>query len=149
MNGIFSIKELKEIFKSEKSIKMILVIGAALIIVITLSGLGGGSDKKSDDSMLFNYEKQAEYEAALENRLENILSQINGTGNIDIMVTLDTSEQNQFQKSGNELVSTRTPEIRGVIVVCDGGDNIIVREKIISAVSGAFGISTTRVSVIK
>ena len=65
------------------------------------------------------------------------------------MITLDSSEQNQYQKNEDEPVYTKTPEIRGVIVVCDGGDNIIIREKVISAVSGAFGISTTRVSVIK
>ncbi len=148
MNGIFSIKELKEIFKSEKSIKLIIIIGAALIIAIALSGLGTDSGE-SGNTTLFNYENQAEYETALEEKLENILSKINGIGTIDIMITLDTSEQNQFQKSGNEPVYTKTPEIRGVIVVCDGGDNIIIREKVISAVSGAFGISTTRVSVIK
>ncbi len=148
MNGLFSIKELKEIFRSEKSIKLIIIIGAALIVAIALSGLGTDSGE-SGNTTLFNYENQAEYETALEEKLENILSKINGIGTIDIMITLDTSEQNQFQKSGNEPVYTKTPEIRGVIVVCDGGDNIIIREKVISAVSGAFGISTTRVSVIK
>jgi len=58
-------------------------------------------------------------------------------------------KENVFQKSSDTPTRISTPEIRGVIVVCDGGDNILIREKVISAVSGAFGISTTRVSVIK
>lgn len=149
MNGLLSLKELRELFRSEKSIKVILIAGAALIVVIALSSLTGGSAESDTEIGLFNYEKQAEYEAALEERLGNILSQIDGIGNINIMITLDSSEQNQFQKSGDEPVYTKTPAIRGVIVVCDGGDNIIIREKVISAVSGAFGISTTRISVIK
>lgn len=148
MNGILSIKELKELFKSEKSIKLILIIGAALIIAIALSGLGGNKTEENKNT-LFRYGPQAEYENALEEKLEGILSKINGIGNIEIMITLDTSEQSEFQKSKDEPVAVKTPQIRGVIVVCDGGDNIIIREKVISAVSGAFGISTTRVSVIK
>ena len=47
------------------------------------------------------------------------------------------------------LISVKAPQVRGVIVVCDGGDNIAVKEKVINAVSGVFGISTTRISVIK
>lgn len=149
MNGIFSMKELKELFRSEKSIRIILIVGAALIVFIALSGLGGSKEESSNSSGLFNYQKQAEYETALEKRLTDILMQIDGIGNITVMITLDSSEQNQYQKNEDEPVYTKTPEIRGVIVVCDGGDNIIIREKVISAVSGAFGISTTRVSVIK
>lgn len=143
MNGILSLKEIRELFKSEKSIKIILIVGAAIIIVVALSGISGSSDN-SGGTEAFNYRKQAEYEAALEERLTNILSGIEGIGNLKIMITLDSSEQNH-----KEPEYTKSPEIRGVIVVCDGGDSIIIREKVISAVSGAFGISTTRVSVIK
>ena len=148
MNGILSIKELKELLKSEKALKLILIFGAAIIILITLSGLTTGHETLNS-SELFNYERQRDYEEALEKRLGEILSKIEGIGNINIMVTLDSSEENQFQKSGNSPVRVSAPEIRGVIVVCDGGDNILIREKVISAVSGAFGISTTHISVIK
>lgn len=148
MNRILSLKEFKELFKSEKSVKIILISGAAIIILIALSGLSG-STNTSEASELFNYKRQYEYEAALEERLAKILSEIEGIGNINIMITLDSSEENQFQKSGSTPTRITTPEIRGVIVVCDGGDNILIREKVISSVSGAFGISSTRVSVIK
>lgn len=148
MNGILSLKEFKELFKSEKSVKIILISGAAIIILIALSGLSGRTNT-SETSELFNYNRQYEYEVALEERLAKILSEIEGIGNINIMITLDSSEENQFQKNGSTPSRITTPEIRGVIVVCDGGDNILIREKVINAVSGAFGISTTRVSVIK
>ncbi len=149
MNGVFKIEELKELLKNEKSIKIIILSGIIIIFLLLISGLFPEQEKDNANSGLFNYKKQEEYENALEERLCGILSQIEGTGNIDIMITLDSSEHNEYQKSGDEPVYTKSPEIRGVIVVCDGGDNIIIREKIISAVSGAFGISTTRVSVIK
>ncbi len=148
MNGIISFKELKELLKNEKSLKIILISGAALILAIALSGLSGNKTK-TEQSVFFDYSRQSEYEEALENKLCSILSEINGIGNIKIMITLDSSEENMFDDSDDELISVKTPSVRGVIVVCDGGDNILIREKVISAVSGAFGISTTRVSVIK
>ena len=148
MNGIISFKELKELLKNEKSLKIILISGAALILAIALSGLSGNKTK-TEQSVFFDYSRQSEYEEPLENKLCSILSEINGIGNIKIMITLDSSEENMFDDSDDELISVKTPSVRGVIVVCDGGDNILIREKVISAVSGAFGISTTRVSVIK
>lgn len=148
MNGILSLKELKELLRNEKSLKIILIAGLFLIIIIAFSGFS--SDKmEKNDKIFFDYNRQSEYEQALEKKLSSVLSEINGIGNIDIMITLDTSEENRFDDKEDELVCVRTPSVRGVIVVCDGGDNIIIREKVISAVSGAFGISTTRVSVIK
>lgn len=148
MNGILNINEIKELFRSEKSIKVILIAGAAIILLIAFSGLSSDKSVKTGN-MLFEYEKQAEYEEALERKLGEVLSEIEGIGEINIMVTLDSSEENMYEKNNDEPTYVKTPTIRGVIVVCDGGDNIIVREKVITAVAGAFGISTTRISVIR
>ncbi len=148
MNGILNINEIKELFRSEKSIKVILIAGAVVILLIAFSGFSSDGGNKTGN-MLFEYEKQAEYEEALERKLVDVLSEIDGVGNINIMVTLDSSEENMYEKNNDEPSYVKTPAIRGVIVVCDGGDNIIVREKVITAVAGAFGISTTRISVIK
>ncbi len=148
MNGILSLQEIKELFRSEKSIKIILIAGAALILLIALSGL---TSEASEEAVagFFDYSRQSEYEKALETRLGGILSEIDGIGNIKIMITLDSSEENYYESGDDQPNYVKTPEIRGVIVVCDGGDNILIREKVITAVAGAFGISTTRVSVIK
>ena len=120
-----------------------------LIILIALSGFNAGKADISDDSDLFSYDDQSEYEALLESRLSEILSHIEGIGNLNVMVTLETSEKNEYLKSGHEPVFIETPKIRGVIVVCEGGNNVIVQEKVISAVSGVFGINSTHISVIK
>lgn len=41
------------------------------------------------------------------------------------------------------------PKVRGVIVVCDGADNIEVRQKVIDAVTTALDISSAKVYVAK
>lgn len=45
------------------------------------------------------------------------------------------------------LVKEIQPKVRGVLVVCAGGDDSIVREKIIDAVTKALDISSSKVSV--
>lgn len=45
------------------------------------------------------------------------------------------------------LVTTEMPEIRGVAVVCEGGDNELLREKIENAVTAALNITSKRVYI--
>lgn len=45
------------------------------------------------------------------------------------------------------LLKEVQPKVRGVLVVCSGGDNSVVKEKIIDAVTKALDISSSKVSV--
>lgn len=147
MNGIIGFKDLKELFRNEKKLGVVIIAGFSIIILIAFSGLSSAGSEQSND-MFFDYKKQSEYENALENKLCSILSEIEGIGSIDVMITLDTSEENCYSNDDDELLCIKTPSVRGVIVVCDKGDDVVIQEKIVSAVTGAFGISTTRISVI-
>ena len=68
-------------------------------------------------------------------------------GEANVMVTLDTSEQTEYGKNADMLLSVTAPKVRGVIVVCEGGNSVSVKEKVIEAVTGVFGISSLRISV--
>ena len=147
MKGIFKLKDVGKIIKSDKSVKIILAAGTALMLLIAFGGFFSGSTKSEETG--YSRAELAEYEARLEKRLSDILSEIKGIGKTEVMITLDGAEQTEYGKSKDMLISVKAPQVRGVIVVCDGGDNIAVKEKVINAVSGVFGISTTRISVIK
>lgn len=147
MKGIFRIKDVGEIIKSDKSVKIILAAGAALMLLIAFGGFFSDSSKTEETA--YSRAELSEYEERLEKRLSDILSEIKGIGKTEVMITLDGAEQTEYGKSKDMLISVTAPRVRGVIVVCEGGDNIAVREKVINAVSGVFGISTTRISVIK
>ncbi len=41
------------------------------------------------------------------------------------------------------------PKVRGVIVVCSGGDDVVVQEHIMKAVKTVFNISSTKVCILK
>lgn len=55
------------------------------------------------------------------------------------------------QDSGESplLLSAYLPNVQGVAVVCTGGDDPSVREKITATVASLFGIPTNRISVSK
>lgn len=70
------------------------------------------------------------------------------------VVERDDSEQTVIvveTENGREglLVTEIQPTVKGVVVVCEGGDDAAVRERIISAVTVALNISSKRVCVTK
>jgi hypothetical protein len=61
LNGILSLKELKELLRNEKSLKIILIAGLFLIIIIAFSGFSTGKTEKND-KMFFDFSIESNYE---------------------------------------------------------------------------------------
>lgn len=156
-----------------KKIKIIVAVGLIGIVLIFASDLLGGSEKKAknDNEGSISYE---EYTEELENKLVQLVSSIDGVGECQVMVTLenttesvyatdveiknDDSSVNQKDKyviydsengEAPVLIKEYLPKVQGVTVVCTGGDNTAVKEKIIESVTSLFNIPTNRVSVSK
>lgn len=142
-------EKLTGIFKSEKGIKIIFAVGLALIIIIFLFSLSGGGNKKEQS------EKSGEetllqidgYEKKLEQRLSEILSRIEGTSDINVMITLDKSEENLYEGRASDISATVSPVVRGAVIVCKGCENAVVREKVVDAACKALGVSPAKVCV--
>lgn len=52
-------------------------------------------------------------------------------------------------KENGMLLKVVEPGVRGVVVVCSGADNLIIKEKVLEAVTKALNISSARVCVSK
>ena len=110
----------------------------------------------------------------MEDKTESIISSIDGVGKCKVMITLQETDENIYAQNLDEnknsgyiskkseyvlyednnndspvLIKQSFPKVMGVAVVCQGGNNANVKEKIISAVSSLFGISTAKISVSK
>ena len=119
----------------------------------------------------------------LERKLENILSQIKGAGEVNVMITLQNTtekvpavnttknQENTSEKDSQggvretlkedtvyEIVTKENedsfitlkeinPEVNGVIVVAQGADDAVVKEKLYEAVKTVLGISGSKVDV--
>jgi len=128
------------------------------------------------------------YERALERRLEEVLSLVDGVGQIRVMVTFSqgremvfavdrnvntsatkeedsqggtrhqSSQQSQDKtliitdRSGLDrplIVKETEPVIGGVMIIAEGGDDILIRDALIRSTSTLLGIDINRVQVMK
>jgi stage III sporulation protein AG len=67
----------------------------------------------------------------------------NNTEQSPIIVNNDSGGQQALVKTQIQ------PQIIGVVVVCDGGDNADVQESVVNAVSTALGLPTNEISIMK
>ena len=160
-------------FGKDKAMRLLLWIGIAGILLIAVSEVWpkrGEAEKTSTVTLT-----EAEVEQALERRITTLLRQVEGVGNCRVMVTLESGAQTVYaadtvSATGADgtvshresyltvdtdsgpvgLLLTRIqPTVKGVAVVCDGGGDPIVQERVIQVVATAFHISERRVCVVK
>lgn len=162
-------KKLSEIFRGRRGI--ILFAAAALgIFLMTFDRLPitGKQNKNDADS----YYSVSFYTENLEKRIKELCRSCDGAGDVHVLLTLDSGSEYVYasdveqKKDGENGSVTREylivsasggdepvkvteiyPRIRGVAVVCSGGDRSDVREKITSLLSAALGIPTNRIRV--
>jgi stage III sporulation protein AG len=139
------------------------------MLLILLSELLPQSDAKSDESSaaVSGIVTAEEYQTQLENRLCELIGQMEGAGHVAVMVTLENGEetlyaldtqsgQTQSQQThvlledGSALTQTvYLPQVRGVAVVCDGGGDIHVAVRITEMLSALLDVPTNRICVEK
>ncbi|NLX63718.1 MAG: hypothetical protein GX022_02910 [Clostridiaceae bacterium] len=136
-----------------------------------------GPEKKTVQSG-YSLEGQ-EIVADIERRLSELLSKVEGAGQVSVMVYADTSSEqvpayNDIQDTRNdervdgrslEVSETRQlalagtdepvilkviiPQIKGVIVVAEGADDVLVKAQLNNAVCTLLGIPEHRVQILK
>jgi len=139
MKRFTELKSISVLLNNDKAVKIIVAAGFAIIAIILLSdlfGLGGGSKPEPEARGLEFRQGADQYARKLEEQLGDILSRIQGTGRVKVMLTLEDYE------------SGAMPRVRGAAVVCEGGGDIHVKQKVVETVSKVLGISTARVSVV-
>ena len=146
--------------------------GAALVLLIGLFFMLLPTGKRETPVVS---ELSVEAQQDMETRLERILSEISGVGSVRVLLTESCGEQRFYQTDDQELtdgdrrelrqntvtvsgsdraqggILTRivAPVYRGAVVVCQGGDNPAVKLSVVEAVSGATGLPSNRITVLK
>ena len=167
---IKAIKEFMNKLKSDKKAIAIIAIGLSGMLLVTLSD----TQNKSDSETLQTNSKIQQYtEEELAVNLEKFISSINGAGKTKVMVTYECYEETVYVYDKNEETRSNgetdyssehiiidngetedglkakilAPEIRGVAVICEGGDSPITKEMIIMSISALLNISSNKISV--
>lgn len=148
MIKIFSVKKLKESFKSKKSVAIFAVILIAAMLLIFSGELTG---KKSSTASVKSFDADA-YAASLEARLETLLSSVEGAGKSSVMITLeggaeyiyetDTAQSVSFQiKSEDETGESNSTESNLVLAEnADGGEAPVIRTTVLPKITGVLVI---------
>ncbi len=155
------ISKIKEKLKSSPKLityMLIAVVCTALLLVMNTSE--SKSTSKNDNLLTIG---DTEFKSHLEKELENIISKIDGVGKVTVMLTVESTYSYEYVKDySNDEIETviignkealiskiSNPRVSGVLVVCSGGDNVIVKEKIMNAVATVLDIPLSRVYVAK
>lgn len=122
--------------------------GSLTGIVTQIQGVGGAK-------VLVTLEKSTEYVYATEEKRSNQTTEDKSGDSTTKNEANDNTETKYLLVKDADgaqkalAVTEVQPIIKGVVVVCDGGDNPAVQQSIITAVTTALDISSVRVCVIK
>lgn len=169
-------EKIKRLLSGEKSIKVIVFIGIAGMVLILISGSLTNKADKNSSLEKFSLSFSEKYRSETEKKLALTLSKIKGAGRVEVMLTVDSSEEYVYaeeidcdyskdgekvsEKRENTFVATeengekgalvkrvKNPQVTGVVIICDGGGDARICENIYKAASAALGIPVSRIYV--
>ncbi len=167
-------KKLFERFKKwmagKKGARWLMILGGLGVALILFS-------EWTPQETVSAQQRTEEYTAYLEERLVDTVRNIDGVGSCQVMLSLESGvryvyatedrQDNNYRQDGEKLdtsensqqsvivvddkgllVTEILPIVQGVVVVCEGGNDISVQERIIKAVATVLRISEKRVCVL-
>lgn len=134
--------DLKKLMDNPKLTKIAIVAGIVAILLIFASSY-------IDVSAFSSRIDADEYCTTLEESLLSVVTQIEGVGNAKIFLTMDNTGENVYLNNSDTKTKSITPVVRGVVIVCDGGDDPLVVSRVMSAVTKSLDISSNKVCITK
>lgn len=164
-----SMEKLTDFLKRYKYVLLVIAAGIILLLIPT----GDGEEKVSETQGVAGGEEDFSV-AALEEELSEILSRVEGAGEVSVMLTVrsgmerilatdrDSAEHEDESElreetvvistdSGEEvvLIGQNYPTFQGALVVCPGGDDPEVQLALTRALSALTGLTSNRITVCK
>lgn len=167
-------EKIKKLFRDNhnKKAALIFALGAIGIILILLSEMIPEKEAENEAGKSVFSSELSGREAVLEERIAEAVSKINGAGKTHVTITFDSSEEYVFAENFSEnnaesetereselviiegekgdlpvTIRTNEAKIRGVLIICEGGKNPLVKEKIIEGVCALLDIPSNKISV--
>lgn len=141
-----TVSKAKKLFESDKVRKFVIIagiIGIALIFLSTYIDFGSFAKGKGEEFSVTTYSTE------IQSDLQTVISQIEGAGKTNVLLTMENSVEYVYLDDSTTKTKEIEPLIRGVLVVCEGGDDPVVVERVTEAVTKALDISTAKVCITK
>ena len=171
----------KDVFNklSKNKKNLVLALCSVLALVLLLVSEFTSTNSSDNSEKPNNYVSSENYIKEQEEKLKELLEAIDGAGEVEVMITLESCYENVYLKdknlkteSGNGdfkeesdetyimaktssntqegvIIKEYEPVVKGVAVVATGGESEKVKMAIIETVSAVFNIDSTKISVEK
>ena len=155
--------KIKALKKLPMKTKIVIAVGLAGILLIFVSEMfpaKNTAESKSIPTESVATDDTDSYKKQIEKELKDVLSQVRGVGECKVMVTVEGTTEYVYAENltkstdnngdGKKEALVRKiikPQICGVVIVCEGGGDIKVNERVLKAVSTVLGISSSKICV--
>lgn len=158
-------QQITEFLKKYRYVLLVLLAGVVLMSL----------PEREEEAEVPVTSQVSQEEQTMEQRLEDILSQIQGAGNVRVLLTEQEGERVIYQTDSDDTADADSesqrrdtviitdgdraeqglvrqidpPVYLGAVIVCQGGDQPQVRLAIVEAVANATGLGADKISVLK
>lgn len=148
------------IMQSPKKWLIIMLAAVGVLLLV----LGSHQSKKDQTTIPYSDGDIASYAESLEERIVSLCEEVAGVSDVSVLLTLDGSSERVYAENstnggesyviisvgGEErtvLVREIYASVRGIAVVCRGGENISVQRTLTELLSCALGVPISKISV--
>ena len=173
------LKSVKSKLKTDKKTFFLLVTAGIIVLIIAFTGggnVGKNTDKNTKNTVENDGKTEIEFvENAVAQKIKSLVCEIDGAGNVNVSVSLESTGTIHYAQDVNEkkendsifkdseyiytegnagqpdglIVRIDAPVIKGVAVVCDGGESAVIKNEIKSLISSLYDIGSDRIYVGK
>lgn len=168
------IERISVLLKNDRKKLIILIVALLGIILIVISSFEDKTVSDVEETQPQSDFSESDYTAALEKRLEETVSSLYGAGRSRVMVTLECDYETVYARDGSYskdeassdekseyiiidseqqedglVLKTVTPRVRGVAVLCEGGNDPYVCEQVSQMLSALLDLGSNSISVSK
>ncbi|MBO5935771.1 MAG: hypothetical protein J6Q94_09825 [Clostridia bacterium] len=170
------IQNLIDKIRHDKKLMIVFLLGFVGVLMLIFMNIYP-DDKKTESTTEMQTKSMVystyDIEKMLEKKLIDIISEVNGAGETNCVVSVSSSGEYVYAeniKKENDsnsvsedseivvyesqngadaglVVSIRSPDIIGVAIICEGGESSVVKAEITKLVTSLFGIGSDRVYV--
>lgn len=155
-------KLIQELMKKEKLV-VILLFGLLLMIAALPVKEKKDQEMPEEEKESENTFQEADWQEKMEERLTQVLEQVEGIGDTEVFLTCSGTEKKVVEKDetesiyekdarGNQspyVVQEQYPQVTGVLIAAKGGDNPVVVQNIREAVQALFQVEPHKIKVMK
>lgn len=167
------VKIKKKYWPPRKDQLLILILVGLLLAVISVPVEDNREPEEVQvmDAAAETEQWEADYESRMEQRLEELLGNVEGVGQVRVMLTFqgtgekivekdrssgseESREETVYEERGSSerapyVTSETNPKVDGVLVIAEGGGNSHIRQEILEAAQALFGVDAHKIKIMK